>query len=119
MNMLFLVTMILEGLIAVIFIALPGPFFGPLGVRLDEAGVLLARLFASALLALVLVLWRARMSTDAALRQLAVRGLFAYFLVSAAALAVAQVGGLMNALGWALVTVHVVIVIWSGTFLKR
>jgi hypothetical protein len=119
MNTLFLVAAVLEGLVAVVFVLVPGRFFGPLGLHLDEAAVLLARLFASALLALVVLLWRARASTDAQLRQVAVRGLFAYFLVSTVVLAVAQVGGLMNALGWALVAVHVAVAIWSGTFLGK
>jgi len=119
MNTLFLVAAILEALVGVVFIFLPGPFFGPLGVRLDEAGVLLARLFASALLGLVVVLWRARASADGALRQVAVRGLFVYFLVSAVVLAAAQAGGLMNALGWALVAVHAGFTAWSGAFLRK
>ncbi len=119
MNTLFLVAAILEALVGLIFVFFPGPFFAPLGVRLDEPAVLLARLFASALLALVVLLWRARASTDAALRQVAVRGLFAYFGISAVFLAVAQVGGLMNALGWALVGVHVVVAAWSAAFLRK
>lgn len=119
MNVLFLAAAILEAIVGVVFILVPGRFFGPLGVRVDEAGVLLARLFASALLALVVLLWHARAAADAALRRVAVRGLFAYFLVSAMVLVVAQVGGLMNPLGWALVAVHVVFAIWSGAFLRK
>ncbi len=119
MNTLFLVAAILEAVVAVVLIFLPGPFFGPVGVRLDEAGVLLARLFASALLGLVVVLWHARAFADAALRQIAVRGLFVYSLVSAVSLAVAQVNGAMNALGWVLVGLHVVFAIWSGAFLRK
>ena len=118
MNTLFLVATILEGLVVVVFVALPGPFFGPLGVRLDDSGVLLARLFASGLAALVVLLWHARSSADAALRHVAVQALFAYFLVSAVALAVAQAGGLMNALGWALVAIHVAFAAWSAAFLR-
>lgn len=118
MNTLFLVATILEAVVALVFMFLPRPFFGPLGVGLDEAGVLLARLFASALLALVVLLWRARASTDPGLRKIAVRGLFAYFLASTAALTVAQMGGVMNALGWALVGVHVTVAIWSAAFLR-
>jgi hypothetical protein len=119
MNTLFLVVAILEALVGVVFIFLPGPFFGPLGVRLDEAAVLLARLFASALLGLVVVLWRARASADATFRQTVVRGLFVYFLISAVVLAAAQAGGVMNALGWALVGVHVVVAAWSAAFLRK
>ncbi len=45
--------------------------------------------------------------------------MFVYFLVSTVLLLTTQLGGLMNALGWILVALHVLFTIWFGTFLTR
>ena len=119
MNTLFLVVMVVEGLVAIAFIALPGQALGQFGVTPDATAISFARLFGSAVLAFPVLLSYARASADAALRRVAVRVLFVYFLVSTVLLAITQLGGLMNALGWILVALHVAFTIWFGAFLTK
>ena len=119
MNTLFLAAMVLEGVVAVGFLSVPGALLAPFGVALEPTAIPIARLFGSAALTFPVLLSYARTSADTALRRTAVRALFVYFLVSTAVLAVTQLGGLMNALGWILVAVHVVFAIWFGAFLTK
>lgn len=119
MNALFLVTMIVEGIFAVGFIAVPGLMLGPYGVALDRTATNFVRLFGSALLTFPVLLSYARASADVALKRVAVRTLFVYFLVSTVLVVIAQLGGLMNSLGWIIVGLHVVFTIWFGAFLTK
>jgi hypothetical protein len=119
MNTLFLVALVVEGVVAIGFIGLPVQLLGPLGVTLDPAAAPVARLFGSAVLTFPVLLSYARASADAALRQVVVRALFVYFLVSSVVLLVTQLGGLMNALGWILVALHVGFTIGFGAFLTQ
>jgi hypothetical protein len=119
MNTLLLVAFVFEALAAFAFIAVPGPALAPLGVALDPSGTSMARLFGAAVLGLAVLLWHAWSSADRALKRVTVRTLVAYWLASAVLMAMTLLGGLMNALGWALVVVHVGLAIWSGAFLRK
>jgi len=119
MNTLLLAALVAEGVVAIGFISVPGQLLGPLGVTLAPAAIPIARLFGSALLAFAVLLWSARASADPELRRVVVRALFVYFLVSTVLLLVTQLGGLMNALGWILVALHVLFTIWFGAFLTK
>ena len=119
MNTLFLVATILEGLFAIGFIAVPGQMLGPYGVTLDRTATPFVRLFGSALLTFPVLLSYARASADVALKRVAVRTLFVYFLVSTVLLLITQLGGLMNWLGWIIVAIHAVLTIWFGAFLTK
>ena len=119
MNTLFLAAMIVEGLFAIGFIAVPGQMLAPYGVTLDPTAASFARLFGSALLTFPVLLSYARASADAALKRVAVRTLFVYFLVSTVLVVINQLGGLMNALGWIIVAIHVLFTVWFGAFLAK
>jgi hypothetical protein len=119
MNTLFLVAMVLEAVVAVGFLSVPGALLAPFGVVLEPTAIPLARLYGSAVLTFPVLLAYSRASADAAPKRIAARALFVYFLVSTAVLAVMQLGGLMNSLGWILVAVHVALTIWFGAFLTK
>jgi hypothetical protein len=119
MNGLFLVAMVVEGLFAIGFIAAPGQLLDPFGVTLDRTAISFVRLFGSALLTFPVLLSYARASADMALKRVAVRTLFVYYLVSTVLTVITQVGGLMNALGWIIVAIHAAFTIWFGAFLTE
>jgi hypothetical protein len=119
MNTLLLVAFVFEALAAFAFIAVPGPALAPLGIALDPSGTSMARLFGAAVLGLAVLLWHAWSSADSALKRVTVRTLVAYWRASAVLMTMTLLGGLMNALGWALVVVHVGLAIWSGAFLRH
>jgi hypothetical protein len=119
MNTLLVVATVVEALAAIAFIAAPAAALAPFGVTLEPASISIARLFGSAVLAFPVLLWHARASADAGLKRVAVRTLIVYWLASAAIIAITLLGGLMDALGWSLVTTHVVLAIWSAALLRK
>ena len=119
MNTLFLVTMIIEGIFAVGFIAAPGAMLEPFGVVLDETAVVFARLFGSALLGFPVLLWFARKSDKWEFKKGAVYAMFTYYLVSTPILTITRTAGLMNVKGWAIIGLHLVLLLWFGVFLVK
>jgi hypothetical protein len=119
MKTLFTVTLIVELIFALGFIAVPEALFGTFGVTPDAFGVSLARLFGSALLAFVTLLYYARSSESPDLQKTTIRSLFIYWLVSSVFLIMAQLGGLFNSMGWSTILLHVGFLIWYGVFAFR
>jgi len=119
MNTLFLVALIVEALFGLGFILVPGPMLAPYAVTLDEVGTVFARVLGAALMSFPILLWFARKSQNLEFRQAVIYSLFAYFLISTVVLVAAQLAGLINALGWIVVTIHVVFAFWFGYFLLR
>lgn len=116
MNTLFLVAFIVESIFGLGFIFIPGKMLEPYGVILNETATTFARLFGSAILSFSVFLWFARKSENMDFKKAAVYTLLFYFLVSGIILVIAQTAGLMNALGWAIVGMHVIFVIWFGYY---
>ncbi|TFG50164.1 MAG: hypothetical protein E4H33_00730 [Anaerolineales bacterium] len=116
MQTLFTVTLIVELVFALGFIAVPGPLFGTFGVVPNAFGISLARLFGSALLAFCTLLWYARGSKSTDLQKATIRSLFLYWLVSSFFLITAQLAGLFNTMGWSTILMHLGFLIWYGTY---
>ena len=116
MNMLFLVALIIEAIFGLGFIFIPATMIEPYGVILNETGTTFARLFGSAILCFPVLLWFARKSENREFKKAAIYTLLFYFLISGIILVIAQTAGLMNALGWAIVGLHLILVIWFGYY---
>jgi hypothetical protein len=119
MNTLFLVTLIIELIFAAGFIAAPGAMMGQFGVTLNETATVFARLFGSALLAFPVLLWFARRSEKMEFKKGAVHSMFAYYLVSTPILTLTRTSNMMNARGWSVIGLHLVLLVWFGVFLFR
>ena len=116
MNTLFLVALIVEAIFGLGFIFIPAKMLEPYGVILNETATTFARLFGSAILCFPVLLWFARKSDNMDFKKAAVYTLLFYFLVSGILLAIAQTAGMMNALGWAIISLHVIFAIWFGYY---
>jgi hypothetical protein len=116
MNTLFLVALIVEALFGLGFIFIPGKMLEPYGVILNETATTFARLFGSAILSFPILLWFARKSENQDFRKAVVYTLLFYFLVSTILLVMAQTAGLMNALGWSVIGIHVLFIVWFGYY---
>ena len=116
MNILFFVALVVEGLFGLGFIFIPGKMLEPYGVILNDTATTFARLFGSAILSFPIFLWFARKSENIDFKKAAVYTLLFYFLVSGILLVIAQVVGMMNALGWAIISLHVIFIIWFGYY---
>jgi hypothetical protein len=119
MNTLFAVTLIIEALFAIGFIVAPGAMLGQFGVTLNDIATTSIRLFGSALLSFPVLLWFARKSDKLEFKKGVVNSLFTYYLVSTVLLVIAQTAGQMNVLGWSVVGLHLVLLLWFGYFLAK
>ncbi len=75
-------------------------------VELNEAGVFMARLFASAILTYSAVLWFASDTPDSEAKRAIVKGFFFTMLIGFAVALHFQLTGPINALGWSTVALY-------------
>ena len=72
------------------------------------------RMFGSALLGFVVLLWYGRSSDNQQLHRAVLTSMFTYWVVSSILLLLAQLAGLFNAMGWGVVILHLVFTIAYG-----
>lgn len=117
MNALFLVYLIVEVIFGIGFLFFPGFMMGPMGVTLDETSTTFARLFGSLLISLPVLLFFARKSSSSEFKRGVVYCIFVYLLASTIILLMTQLKGLMNSMGWGIVILHFVFMLWFGYYL--
>jgi hypothetical protein len=117
MNTLFLVYLIVEAIFGIGFLFVPGLMMDPMGVTLDETSTTFARLFGSLIISLPVLLFFARKSASTEFKRGVVYCIFIYLFASTIILLITQIKGLMNALGWSIVILHLVFMLWSGYYL--
>jgi len=119
MKTLFIITLIIELLYGVGFIAIPGTILGIFGVTLIDFGTSLTRLFGSALLGFVVLLWFGIKAAHPETHRAVLATMFPYLLLSTVILLLAQLAGHMNVMGWMPVVMHFIFMIAFGLFLFR
>ena len=119
MKTLFIITLIIELLYGIGFIAMPGTILGIFGVSLIDFGTSLTRLFGSALLGFVVLLWFGIKSAHSETDRVVLATMFTYTLLSTVILLFAQLAGHMNVMGWMPVVMHFIFMIAFGLFLFR
>ncbi len=119
MNALFLVYLIVEVIFGMGFLFIPGLMMGPMGVILDETSTTFARLFGSLIISMPVLLFFARKSASSEFKRGVVYCIFIYLLASTIILLITQIKGLMNAMGWSIVILHLVFMLWFGYYLIK
>jgi len=89
----------------------------PMGVTLDETSTTFARLFGSLIISIPVLLFFVRKSASTEFRRGVVYCIFTYLLVSTIILLITQLKGLMNPMGWGIVILHFVFMLWFGYYL--
>ena len=117
MKTLFLVSLIVEAIFGIGFIFIPDFVMDPMGVTLDETSRTFARLFGTAIISLPVLLFFARKSANTEFKLGAVYCIFTYMLLSTIILLITQIKGLMNSMGWGIVILHFVFMLWFGYYL--
>jgi hypothetical protein len=117
MNALFLVYLIVEAIFGIGFLVVPGIMMGPMGVTLDETSTTFARLCGTLIISIPVLLFFVRKSTSTEFRRGVVYCIFTYLLLSTILLLITQLKGLMNPLGWGIVILHFVFMLWFGYYL--
>jgi hypothetical protein len=119
MNTLFLVYLIIEAIFGIGFLFVPGLLMGPMGVTLDETSATFARMFGSLLIGIPVLVFFARKSSSAEFKRGVIYCVFIYLLASTVVLLITQIKGVMNAMGWGIVILHLVFMLWFGYYLLK
>jgi hypothetical protein len=117
MNALFLVYLIVEVIFGIGFLFVPGSMMAPMGVTLDVTSTTFARLFGTLIISIPVLLFFVRKSASTEFRKGVVYCIFTYLLLSTILLLITQLKGLMNTLGWSIVILHFVFMLWFGYYL--
>ena len=115
--------LVIKALVSLVFgipiLIVPGKLLALFGLTLNADGMFMAREYGGALLGIAALCWFARNSEGArALKAIILFG-FYYDLINFFVSLHANLSGLMNPLGWAIVAIYVFFTIGFGYFLVR
>lgn len=85
----------------------PVLFMSTYGVALDAGGALMARILGAALIGFAILFWRVRNLTPSSALHALFLASFVYNLIDLPIVTIATVTGVMSALGWSAVGLHV------------
>jgi hypothetical protein len=119
MNTLFLVYLIVEAVFGIGFTLAPGLLMDPMGVTLDETSTTFARLLGSLIISIPVLLFFARKSASTEFRRGVIYSIFTYLFASTIILLITQIKGLMNGMGWSIVILHLIFMVWFGYYLIK
>ncbi len=100
----------------ILFVLVPAPLMSFYGVTLGSGGILVARLYGAALFGNLLLTWFARNDAGSEALRAAVLALFVYDAIGFVVALVAVLSGVMNALGWAIVGLYLLLALGFGYF---
>lgn len=116
MNTMFLIYMIVEAIFGIGFLFAPGLLMGPMGLTLDVTSTTFARLLGTLILSIPVLLFFARKSSSTEFKRGVVYSIFIYLALSTILLLITQLNGLMNAMGWGIVILHLAFLIWFAYY---
>ena len=114
---LFTIAAVVQTIFGLGFLLIPETLTSFYGNTLSQGGVVFARLFGAAILALAATLWFARDSAESEARRAIVIGGFVNSLIGFLVSLFSQVAGMVNALGWSTVLIFLFFAVGFGYFL--
>jgi hypothetical protein len=119
LSILMALNAIVAGVFGIAFVLLPGQVLSWYGVTADAQLTYVARLFGAALITFALITWMARDAADSDARRAIVMGLAAGDIVGFVIALMAQLGGVVNSLGWSTVAIYLLLGLGFGSFALR
>jgi hypothetical protein len=116
MKTLFLVYLLIEAVFGIGFLFFPSLMMDPMGITLDETSATFARMFGSLLISIPVLMFFARRSASTEFRKGVIYCVCVYLFASTIILVITQIRGLMNSLGWSMVVLHLVFLVWFGYY---
>jgi len=101
----------------VLLVVLPEELLSILGITVGVGGIFMARLYGASLIGNLMLTWFGRNAEESATKRAIILDLFAYDAVGLVVAFIAQIGGLMNPLGWFIVFIYFFLTIGFGYFL--
>jgi hypothetical protein len=108
---------ILSTLNGLAFLLVPETALPPYGIITDIAGILNARYFGAVALGMGVLLWFAKNTGEAQTRRAIATGILVGFIATLVVSVGGTLAGVLNALGWSLVVIDVLVVLGAGYFL--
>ena len=100
----------------ILFVLVPGPLMSIYGVSLGSGGILVARLYGASLFGNLLLTWFARNDSGSEALRASVLALTVYDAIGFVVALGAVLTGVMNALGWAVVALYLLLALGFGYF---
>jgi hypothetical protein len=116
LSILMALNAVVAGVFGIAFVLLPGQALSWYGVTGDAQLTYVARLFGAALITFALITWMARDAADSDARRAIVMGLAAGDIVGFVIALMAQLGGVVNSLGWSTVAIYLLLGLGFGSF---
>jgi hypothetical protein len=113
---LFVVNAVVAGLFGLALVLVPGQFLAQYGLAIDAGFGLVAQLFGTALIGYALLTWGARKAAESEARRAIVFALFVADAIGFVVALIAQLKGLVNAVGWSTVVIYLVLAIGFAYF---
>jgi hypothetical protein len=110
--------MVIKAIVCLVFgfllVVVPGVLLSILGITIDPGGVFIARLYGASLFGNFMLSWYARNVAESIARRVIALDLFVYDTIGFVVALLAQLSGLMNALGWFIVVVYLFFTLGFG-----
>ena len=116
MKILMIVNAIITIVFGVLFVLIPGQLASWYGILADEPMKYVGELFGAALIGFAVFTWAARNAGDSEARKSIVLALFITDTIGFIIAIIAQLGNVVNQLGWLTVILYLVLAIWWGVF---
>jgi len=118
--MKFSYLMVIKAIVCLVFgiplLLVPGLLLSFYGITLGPGGVFMARVYGASLLGNLMLTWFARNAADSEARRAIVLDLFIYDAIGFVVALLVQLSGLMNVLGWSIVTIYLLVALGYGYF---
>ncbi len=113
---LMVINTVIAGLFGIAFVLIPWQVLSLYGVQPNPAINYIGELFGAALLAFAVLTWTARNAADSDARTAIVRALFIGDTVGFILALIAQLGAVVNNLGWSTVIIYLFLAVGFGYF---
>jgi hypothetical protein len=116
LNVLMMLAAIVTGVFGAAFVLIPGEVLAYYGATPDATVNYIGQLFGSALIVISVLTWVARNAADSDARQAIILAIFIGDAVGFVVALTAQLGGVVNALGWSTVVIYLLFTLGFGYF---
>jgi Na+-driven multidrug efflux pump len=113
---LMVINTVIAGLFGIAFVLIPGQVLSLYGVQPNPAINYIGELFGAALIGFAVLTWTARNAADSDARTAIVRALFIGDAVGFIVALIAQLGAVVNNLGWSTVIIYLFLAVGFGYF---
>ena len=106
---LMIINAVIAAVFGIAFVLVPAQALSLYGVTADDALKYVGELFGAALVSFAILTWFARNATDSVTRRAIVLALFVGDTIGFIVALIAQLGGVVNALGWSTVVIYLLL----------